>query len=150
MLLEMFPDAKFIHIHRNPFIVFQSTMRLLDRGLKITRLQGTTDFDWVERTLRLYREMHDVFFEERPLIPDGSLCEVAFDDLEKNPIEELRRIYETLGLPEFGRCERAMRDYVASISDYKKNEFAELPSKLRQRIQQQWQPSFDEWKYQQF
>src|SRR5260370_10822367 len=25
LLLELFPDAKFVHIHRNPYVVFQST-----------------------------------------------------------------------------------------------------------------------------
>lgn len=81
------------------------------------------------------------------LIPDGSMCEVAFDDLEENSLGVLKRIYETLGLPDFGHCKGAMSDYLTSISDYKRNEFAELPSELQKRIQQQWQSSFDEWNY---
>ena len=122
-------------------------MRLLDRAMKMTRLQGTNEIDWLERTLRSYREMYDVFFEERPLIPDGRLCEVAFEDLESNPIGQLRRIYETLGLPDFQACERDVRDYSSSLSEYQKNEFAELPSDLRKIVGERWQPSFDEWNY---
>ncbi|MBC8355082.1 MAG: sulfotransferase [Planctomycetes bacterium] len=29
LLLEMFPEAKFVHIHRNPFEVFSSTLKML-------------------------------------------------------------------------------------------------------------------------
>jgi hypothetical protein len=38
--LDLFPGARFVHIHRNPFTVYQSTRHTLSRVLRLTRLQG--------------------------------------------------------------------------------------------------------------
>ena len=45
--------------------------------------------DWI---LRQYREMYDTFFEERGLIPEGQFHEVGYEELEKDPVDQLRRI----------------------------------------------------------
>ena len=34
-----------------------------------------------------YREMHDAYFADRPLVPAGRLCEVRFTDLDRDPAE---------------------------------------------------------------
>ena len=40
LLLGLFPEARFVHIHRDPFAVYQSMRHTLSRVLRITRLQG--------------------------------------------------------------------------------------------------------------
>src|SRR5207244_1822378 len=64
LLLEMFPDARFVHIHREPFTVFQSTKHMIagwDRSYHLQR----RDFSVLdERVIRQYKQMYDVFFEE--------------------------------------------------------------------------------------
>jgi hypothetical protein len=37
--------------------------------------------------------MYEVFFEERKLIPQGNLVEVRFEQLEEDPLGQLRRVY---------------------------------------------------------
>ena len=59
----------------------------------------------------------------------------------------MRRIYEALSLPAFGEVEPALRRYVGSIAEYKKNEFPPLPEELRGRIAAAWRPCFEEWGY---
>ena len=68
--------------------------------------------------------MYDAFFEERGLIPAGHFHEVGFERLEADPIGEVGRIYEALGLPDFGHVEPALRRYVDSIAGYRKNAFS--------------------------
>lgn len=148
ILLEMFPDARFVHIHRNPYDVFHSTRRMLKAVAEFHRLQrapAAEDVD--ERILRTYRTMYDVYFEERRLIPEGQFCEVGFEGLEQDPVGEIRRIYETLQLPDFSKVHSEVQTYVRSISDYRKNSFQDLPEPLRQRIAEDWQRSFQEWGY---
>ena len=58
-----------------------------------------------ETVVRDYVEVFDAFFEQRNLIPEGHYCEVAFDDLERDPVREVRRIYGRLQLPAFAQAE---------------------------------------------
>ena len=59
--------------------------------------------------------MYDAFFEERGLIPEGRLCEVGFEDLERDPVGVVGSVYEALpiktpyfypALYEGGVCDR--------------------------------------------
>ena len=147
LLLQMFPDARFVHIHRNPFDVFHSSRRMLKAVFELHRLQRArlTDLDdWI---LRMYREMYESFFEERRLIPAGQFHEMCFEELEQDPVGQVRRIYEALNLPDFAHVHSRLQSYVDSIADYRKNAFPDLPSDVRQRISREWQRSFEEWGY---
>ncbi len=146
-ILEMFPEAKFVHIHRNPYDVFRSTCRTMERSSQRTRLQKRTSQNFEDRTLRQYKELYDAFFVQRDLIPSGCLHEVAFESLERDPIGEIRKVYEGLSLGEFEAVEPVLRQYAESLSGYRKSVFGELPQELRQRIASQWRRSFEEWGY---
>jgi hypothetical protein len=147
LLLQMFPQAKFVHIHRNPYHVFQSSRRAFQANFELLRLQRARLNDLDEWVLRQYREMYEVFFEERRLIPEGHFHEVCFEELEVDPVGLVRRLYAALDLPDFRQLEPALRRYVDSITGYRKNEFPDLPADLRTRIAAEWRPCFAEWGY---
>jgi hypothetical protein len=146
-LLQLFPDAKFVHIHRNPFRVFQSSCRLFHimfkwHGLQRPNLDPVED--WV---LKQYREMYEAFFEQQKLIPAGHYCEIGFEELEQNPLEEMQRLYEALELPDFSVVKPKLSRYLHSLSGYRKNEFSPLPDSLRKRIRAEWSNCFEKWGY---
>jgi len=147
LLLELFPDAKFVHIHRNPYTVFQSSRHAVLKVSPWMALQRPDHNDLDERTIRQYKEVYDVFFEERDLIPDGHFHEVCFEELEQDPLGQVRRIYEALDLPDFAHVESRLREYMDSIAGYKKNVFSELTTDLRERIASEWRQCFGEWGY---
>jgi omega-hydroxy-beta-dihydromenaquinone-9 sulfotransferase len=147
LLLEMFPDARFVHIHRDPYTVFQSSRWMFQVNWQLNGLQPPRLDDLPEWILRQYRVMYDLFFAERALIPKGRFHEVAFAELEKDPIGEMRRLYEALALPDLGPVEPALRGYLDSVAAYRKNEFPEVPAGWRRRIADAWQPCFEEWGY---
>lgn len=147
LLLELFPEAKFVHIHRDPYRVFQSSRRTLSILLDWHRLQRRNGLDLDDWVLRQYRGMYDAFFEDRPLIPKANYYEIAFEELEEDPLRELEKLYQALGLPEFGVCEPALRRYLDSLRGYQKNTFTELTRPLAERISSEWARSFDAWGY---
>jgi hypothetical protein len=147
LLLELFPGAKFVHIHRNPYDVFRSTQQMARKVMPWWALQRPDYSDLEERTLRQYREVYDVFFEERGLIPEGRFHEIGFEALEADPIGQVRSIYEALALPDFGHVEPALRRYVESVAGYKKNTLPELPADVRTRVANEWRRCFDDWGY---
>jgi hypothetical protein len=147
LLLELFPEAKFVHIHRNPFTVFQSSVHTYTNALPYGRLQRTGGIDWTERIIRQYKELYDAFFAERGLIGAGRYHEICFEELERDPVAEIQRLYSALGLPSFAEVELSLRAYLDSQSSYRKNEFRELAPDFRQRIAREWKRCFDEWEY---
>ena len=72
---------------------------------------------------------------------------MGFEELEKDPVGEMRKLYEALGLPEFANVEPAVRTYIHSLSDYRKNTFPQLASDVRRRIAGEWARCFEEWGY---
>jgi hypothetical protein len=147
LLLELFPDARFVSIHRNPYAVFQSTRHLnatLTHSLQFQR-PGKDDPD--EAVLRRYRLLHDAFFDERGLIPDGHFHELGFDELEREPLVAVRRLYERLGLPGFDEVRPALEDYVRGQSGYRKNRYDDVTPAQRARIGREWSRSFEQWGY---
>jgi hypothetical protein len=147
LLLELFPEAKFLHIRREPYTVFQSTRHLNQVLTRSLQFQRPDPADADAAIIRRYRILHDAFFEERPLIPAGQFHEIVFEDLERDPIGEVRRTYEALGLSGFERVLPRLSEYVASLADYRKNEYPVLPPELRRRIHAEWRRSFEEWGY---
>jgi hypothetical protein len=147
LLLEAFPRARFVHIHRHPYEVFQSMSRLLAGWHRRHHLQTRDLARLDDRIIRQYAKMYSVFFEERSLIPAGRFHELRFDALERDPEIQLRTLYEELSLSAFEAAQPAVREYLTSIAGYERNQYAPLPAALRARLARQWRRNFDEWGY---
>ncbi len=147
MLLELFPDARFVHIHRDPYVVYQSTLRLHQKCIGNYGLQTCDAGMLPERVIRQYREIFDAFFEERHLIPPDQFCEVSFADLETDPVGVVQKIYHQLDLPDFDEVEPALSRYVDSLAGYEKNSHVELTDDVRALLAHEWRRSFEEWNY---
>jgi omega-hydroxy-beta-dihydromenaquinone-9 sulfotransferase len=148
-LLRWFPDARFVHIHRDPYAVFASTRHLYDTVDWLWTLQRRgTDHD--DTILRQYRQLHDAWFADRALIPPGRLFEVAYEALVADPAGCLAQLYGALDLgtppdPAVGRPGPSCR--IAGLPDYRPNRFPPLTSAERARVQQAAGPCFDAWGY---
>lgn len=147
LILEVFPDARFVHIHRDPYAVFLSTRRMVEVAGSLMKLQRLDRDRLDQRVLARYVELYDAFFEERHLIPAGRLHEMGYQALEGDPLAEIGRMYEALDLPGFPAFLPRLQAYRESILNYRKNAHPDLPEPLRAEIRQRWQRSFQEWGY---
>jgi len=147
LLLELFPDARFVHIHRDPYAVFQSFQHYFDTAVWFTYLQQPNRRQVDERILKRYTVLYDAYFAERGLIPSGQYHELAFTDLERDPMDQMRLLYTQLGLPGWDNYEPRLRQYLASIAGYKKNKFVALAPSLREAVALRWRRSFETWGY---
>jgi hypothetical protein len=146
-LLGLFPDSLFVHIRRDPYVVFRSTRHLIRVVQPLYHLRDGPIQDTDDRIISVYTAMYDAYFGERDLIPEGRLCEVAFEDLERDPLNVVESIYDSLGLQRFEGVRPLLATYLRSIADYRKNRHDELAEPLRRRIANEWGRSFDEWGY---
>jgi omega-hydroxy-beta-dihydromenaquinone-9 sulfotransferase len=147
LLLEIFPQAKFVHIHRDPYRVFQSQRHYFDTAIWYTYLQRPDRSLIDTGILQRYNTMYDAFFKDREQISGSQFHEVRFDDLERDPIGEVRRIYAQLDLGSFAKVESKLRAYVDSLASYGKNEFAPLAEADRHRVAESWSRGFEAWNY---
>jgi len=146
VLREAFPDAKFLHIVRDPYTVFASTINLwkrlyADEGLQIPRLEGLDEY-----VFETFNQMYRAFDRDRPAIPPGNYSEVRYEDLVKTPVEQMRRIYDELGLGRFDQMQPALEAYVASQKDYKTNRW-QFSAEVKREVGRRWAAFFDRYGY---
>jgi omega-hydroxy-beta-dihydromenaquinone-9 sulfotransferase len=129
ILRQMFPEAKFIHIVRDPCEVFPSTVQLWralfdTQGCQKPEFGALADdvpnieqyvFDGMDL---LYRN----FFREIAEIPARNFCQLRYEDLIRAPVEELARIYGQLELGSFDKIRPKLEAYVHGLDGYKTNQ----------------------------
>lgn len=136
-LLELFPKARFVHIVRDPYVVFPSTINLWkrlykDEGFQTPRYEGLEEhvFDTLVR-------MYESFERDRDLVPPGHFCEVRYEDLVADPIGQMQRVYEELGLGGFEEVRPAMTKHMEGKAGYQRNRY-EIAPELREKIGRRW------------
>ena len=138
-MLELFPDARFVFISRDPFAVFPSTMRLWKSLNSVQGLQNPArDDPWLEDfVLSNFERMDASYARDRERVPKGQLVEVRYEELVADPKAALRRIYDGLGLGPFARAEAAVDNYLGRMKDYRTNVY-ELPAEKRALVETRW------------
>ena len=141
-LLEMFPDARFVYIVRDPYVVYASTMRhyrrlFRDQGLQKPRFEGLE-----ELVLDTGERLHHAFERDRPLLARGRLCEISYEDLVADMPGQMRYIYRTLELGDVDRVLPAIRQYAAARAGYRTNRY-QIPPETRARISRRWATLLD-------
>ena len=147
LLLDIFPEAKFVHIHRNPYDVIRSTMKLFSTAVTSSQLQKPDSPEAGDYIIDRYRALYSDFFEQKGLIPEKHYVEVSFEDLEKNPLMVLKTIYDGLNIDDFEKIKPAFEQYLEQNKSYKKNHYKELDRKYIQKINEQCKPCIEAWGY---
>jgi hypothetical protein len=100
-LRALFPGAKFIHIHRHPFAVFQSTQRLYRSMLPLLALQDYDAGIIDEHILWAYPEVMHRLLDGLDRLPATEVATLRFDDFLADPLVSIERIYRQLDLGDF-------------------------------------------------
>jgi hypothetical protein len=146
-LLEMFPEAKFVHISRHPFALYRSTVSLwrtlnAEEGLQVPR-----DESWLGPfVVDSLRTMYDAYLADRELLRDNQLVELRYEDLVEDPKSRIRAIYEQLELGEFARMEPALDAHLHDVKDYRTNRHA-LDAETEGQLRREWGRYFEEFGY---
>jgi len=127
-LLEIFPDARFVHIVRDPYVVFPSTVNLWKRLYRDQGLQEPRYAHLEERVFETFRRMYEAFERDRELLAPGRLCEVSYENLVADPMREMRRIYEDLGLGSFNKVLPALKKKAGEIAGHRTNAYEVTPT----------------------
>ena len=146
-LLELYPNAKFVFIHRNPYDVFVSTRHLMFRAVRAQFLEFVSHQEIEDMILYYFEKTMKKYIAEKNLIPKENLVEVSFDDMEKDSYGQIGNMYDKLDLPNFDQAKPFIEEYLNSVKNYKKNKFRNLRPDMQERINKEWKFAFEEWGY---
>jgi hypothetical protein len=127
VLLEMFPDAQFIHIVRNPYVVWASTVSLWKSLYRKQGMQTPTFAGLEEHVFATFVRMYKKFEADRHLIDPSRFHEVKYEDLVRDPMTEMRTLYDRLRLGKFELAEPRLREYLDRTKTYETNKYNLTP-----------------------
>jgi hypothetical protein len=145
-LLQMFPGAKFIHVHRDPYEVFAVQHRRLQSLTKNWSLQDVPLEDFRENTLHTYEAMIRRYLQDKSMVRSDCLAEVRYDDVVNAPVSTARRIYDELSLGDFEQVRPRFETY-AGLDNGSLLEHVELSGSDKQAVATRWQFAFEAFGY---
>ena len=145
-LLKRYPNARFIHLYRNPYKIFLSTRNLYRKAVPPFTTQKYSVEKQDRDFMDIYVRMMKKFYATEHLIPKGQLVHVRFEDMEKDIVGTLERIYSELDLDGFEKARPIFQDYVDSLSSYQKNKFTMSEEDIK-LVQEKWGFTLDHWGY---
>ena len=121
-LRKMYPEARFIHITRDPRSVIPSTIKLWDslddaQGLQFRK------HDLRAFILTTFRQMYRHFEAGRKSLPNEFIVDVRYEDLVADPMAQLQRIYDGLQIGEFSAVKEKFEQAVSARKGYKTNRY---------------------------
>ena len=145
-ILEMFPEAKFIFIHRNPVEVFLSTRHFFNTMMPNLQLHSIDQGELDEQILQTYKKLINDYHVQKQNIPEGNLTEIRFEDLEQNPLKIANKIYRELQIPGFSSALPYFEKYIEETSHYKKNKH-KISESLLDKVLKEWSFMMNKYNY---
>jgi hypothetical protein len=146
ILRELFPEACFIHIYRNPYLVYLSTKKMRKNVLDTLALQEASEEDIEHQVIANYIRLMNSYFEQKENIPNDKLIEIRYEDLISDPMKQIKKIYSKLQLPGVENAISEMVKYLEKQAKYKTNGYA-LEKKIIDHVNDNWMFTIDHWKY---
>ena len=112
-LLSVYPDALFVQTHRTPIDAMASVSSLVT--VLRSAFSDAVDASIVCReAIDYWSETMDTFLSERDRWANNRICDIQYDEIRREPIRAVRRIYEYFDWSLSHQAERRMRVLVAS------------------------------------
>ena len=96
--MSIYPDARFVQIHRDPIEAVASVSSLVT----ILRRVFSDAVDPVQigrDALTYWAEALKTFMHARDQLPPERVCDLRYDDVRRDPIAAARRVYQHFGWP---------------------------------------------------
>jgi hypothetical protein len=137
-ILEMYPNAKFIHTYRNPYKVYSSTVKFFDGVFAIYTLQKWDKEKMKQDILDNFKLLYEYHDRDLDLIPKENIFHLKYEEFIKNPAEMMEEIYNYLKLDGWDEYKEHMIAYAESQKrDYVPNSHNTDDDVIR-RVNEHW------------
>ncbi len=137
LLLEMFPDARFVHIVRNPYVVYSSTVNLWKSLYRAFALVRPTSKGLDEQVLKNFVHLYDKIEEAKSLVDFDRFYELHYEDLVRDPVGQVGALYDHLGLGGFEDLLPKLQKYLGDHRGYETNRYR-LSEEETAKIEANW------------
>src|ERR1700693_3419173 len=111
-LLSIYPDAKFVQLHRDPIEAVASVSSLVTILRRV--FSDTVDPIQVGQDAMVYwSDALKAFMKVRDTLPSGRVCDLYSHDVRRDPIAVTKRVYEHFGWKLQPEVEQQMRAILA-------------------------------------
>jgi hypothetical protein len=100
-LLELFPNARLVHIVREPLATVVSTIAMWTTLYRSQALQPFDRLSLPKRVIENYLAAYAHLDSSRSLMRAGQFHELRYEDLVHDPVLQMNRLYSALDLGEF-------------------------------------------------
>ncbi len=145
-ILEMFPDAKFIHLCRNPYPLYYSTWKLYNSILPIFSFQNVDKEKLDNAIIKIYKKLYLKYIEEKNLIPTENLIEIKYEEFINDPLKTVEGIYKQFKINSFNNAKPMFENYIKKHENYKKNHH-NIDEKIKEKIYNEWEFAFKKFNY---
>jgi omega-hydroxy-beta-dihydromenaquinone-9 sulfotransferase len=146
VLLELFPDARFVYLVRNPYVVIPSTIHLWKTLYQRQGLQVPTYEGLQEHVISTFVQMDEKLEATRGLVGSERFVQLRYEELVQDPLGCLRRLYASLDLGDFDTVLPRVQAYLATTKTYRPNRYEEEPV-LRDEITRRCAPFLQRYGY---
>ena len=146
VLAEMYPESRFLHVVRDPFVVFSSTMRLWRSLHEVQSLQVDRGDTLEPYVFAAFEEMYAAFDRDRAALAPGRLHEIRYEDLVADPVARLAEAYERLDLGGFDDVRPMLEETARSMKQYRTNTYVSDP-RIVAEISRRWGPFIERYGY---
>ena len=137
ILKDMFPRAKFIHIVRDPQVVFASTVNMWKAMFRSHGLQRPTFAGLEEMVFDNFLRLHARLEEAKAVLDSDQFFDLKYEDLIRDPEGQLQALYDHFQWQGFEDCKPRVRAYLAGLRGYETNHY-DLDENLKEKIRRRW------------
>lgn len=146
-LAQAFPDAKFVHITRDPRDLFPSTCRLWQSLDTVQALQRPHHQGIESYVIDCFRRMYDGFHRDRETLDPHRIIDIRYEDLASQPVETLRGVYETLRLADFETVQPVIEQWARTEHQQYQTNRHRIDPEDESRIRREWREYFTRYGY---
>jgi hypothetical protein len=129
-ILEMFPDARFIFLYRDPYKTVESFYRFFQEVLPAVQVQGDDEGLTRKRLSMVYADMVRQYFLDKDKIRPENLIEIRFEDFSKDMVNGLEHIFDQFDISGFDVARRNFDHYLSELSDIRQNRYEITPETI--------------------